>query len=357
MRYLQILAATALASFALVWIWVATMPMAFMDPEYPAWRAKLVLLDRCDLGETVIVGDSRAAADILPSLLPVKATNLAVGGGESIEAYAALVRALACPVAPRLVIISLDPGHFANADQWERSVRFGFVRDADVAMLRAAARETGDYSVYAGRQSDGVPMVLRDALYRLHFPPLYFASLVRSGGALRWWRNRDMLDATLAARGHYYFGTEAGSGAVAVDGHLTEFHPLPVLDLYFDRILALLEARGIEARFVPMPVNEATWREIRPAVRSAFVAYLSGYERRYKLFHVDQELTPHWPDRWFGDQFCHLNPEGAERFSLLLADRLRASPPGTRDEARNGWWDEPWRTAPTEVLSVAKSGS
>jgi len=209
------------------------------------------------------------------------------------EAYAALLRALACPVVPRLVIISLDPGHFANTDLfWERSVRFGFVRDGDVATLRAASLETGDYSVYAGRQADGVPALLRDALYRIRFPPLYFGSLVRGAGAMRWWRNRQSLDDTLAARGHYYFGTSAGSDAVALDGHLTEFRPLPILDHYFDRILALLATRGIEARFVEMPVNDATWREIRPEVRTAFFAYLAGYGRRYKLFHVDLDLMP-----------------------------------------------------------------
>jgi hypothetical protein len=337
MRYLRILAATALGSFALIWVWVATMPMAFMDREYPSWLAKLTLLDRCDLGEVLIVGDSRAAADIMPSLLPVKATNLAIGGGESIEAYAALTRALACPVAPRLVIISLAPSHFVTTDLfWERSVRFGFVRHGDVAMLRAASLETGDHSVYAGRQADGMPALLRDALYRVHFPPLYFASLARGGGALRWWRNQDTLDATLAARGQYFFGTSAGSDAVALDGHLTDFHPLPILDFYFDRMLASLDSHGIEAQFIAMPVNEATWREIRPAVRDAFNAHLSDYERRYKLFHVDPDRMPHWADRWFGDQFCHLNPEGAERFSLQLAQRLQTAPPGTRKEARNG---------------------
>ena len=62
------------------------MPLAFLDPEYPAWLAKERMLARCDLGSVVIVGDSRAAVDIEPTLLPVKTTNLAAGGGEPIEA-------------------------------------------------------------------------------------------------------------------------------------------------------------------------------------------------------------------------------------------------------------------------------
>ena len=160
------------------------MPMAFMDPEYPSWRAKQILLDRCDLGEAIILGNSRAAADILPERLPFRVTNLAVGGGEAIEALAALTRALDCPSPPELVIISLDPGHFVRPDLfWERSVRYGFVSAADIADLRQASRETGDSSVYEARHAEGLPTGLRDWLYRIRFPPLYFASLAHGVGS------------------------------------------------------------------------------------------------------------------------------------------------------------------------------
>ena len=73
------------------------------------------MLQRCDLGEVLVVGDSRAAVDVMPALLPVQVTNLAVGGGMPIEAYIAVARALACPVPPRRVVISLDAAHFVTA--------------------------------------------------------------------------------------------------------------------------------------------------------------------------------------------------------------------------------------------------
>ena len=337
MRYLKVMALSAIISFAVVWAWVAAMPMAFMDAEYPSWRAKEVMLDRCDVGEAIILGDSRAAADILPGRLPFPTVNLAVGGGEAIEALAAAKRALACHTPPRLAIISFDPGHFTLPDLfWERSVRFGFLSAPDIAELRQASLRTGDDSVYGKGLTDGLPSIVRDWLYRVRFPSLYFSSLTHGGGLLRWDRNQQMLAATLSARGHYYFGTETGSDTVAVDGHMDTFHPLPILDAYFDQLLALLNQRRIEALFVAMPVNEATWRSVHPGVRRAFAAYLAGYERRYPNLHVVGDIMPHWPDRYFGDQFCHLNPEGAERFSAQLARLLQEAPPTTRNEARNG---------------------
>ena len=81
-RYLATFGAAGALAFALTWIWVATMPLAFLNVEYPAWLAKERMLADCDLGSVLVVGDSRAAVDIAPAMLPVRTTNLAVGGGE-----------------------------------------------------------------------------------------------------------------------------------------------------------------------------------------------------------------------------------------------------------------------------------
>ena len=74
------MAAGAVGSFLLLWAWIAFVPLAYLDPEYPFWLVKQRMLRACDLGEVAILGDSRAAVGILPTLLPVPATNLAVGG-------------------------------------------------------------------------------------------------------------------------------------------------------------------------------------------------------------------------------------------------------------------------------------
>ncbi|HEX2942882.1 MAG TPA: hypothetical protein VHO91_17660 [Rhodopila sp.] len=354
----RLLALTACASFAMVWVWIAAVPMAFMDPEYPSWRAKQILLHRCDLGEIVVLGDSRAATDILPALLPVPGVNLAVGGGEAIEALATARRMLTCPNPPRRVILSLDPGHFMRPDLfWERSVRYGLVTAADLADLRDATRRTGDTSIYTERHIPGLPDRLRGWLYRARFPSFYFASLAHGGGALRWRRNRHILAATLAARGQYVFGTAPGSDSVAVEGHLPAFQPLPVLDDSFNRLLALLDQRRIEVWFLAMPVNHATWDATRPALRTDFAAYLSAYAARYRHFHVAPDIMPSWPNRYFGDQFCHMNQAGARRFTAWLAQRLQAAPPSTQNDAQNGWFSDTGPEASFNVAPSSKRGS
>ncbi len=305
--------------FALVWAWVAFMPLAYLDPEYPAWLAKERMLASCDVGSVLVVGDSRAAADLMPRRLPGRVVNLAVGGGEPIEAYTALRRALACPDPPRRVIVSFEAGHFTRPDLlWERSVGFGFLRAAAVARLRRVSARLGDWSVYAVRRPDGLRPRVRAALYSVRFPSLYFAALARAGLFLRWWENRSRLAAVLAARGQYFFGTAPGSTVVAMDGTLRRFRPLPVLDWYFNRLLRLAAARGIPVDFVAMPMNTATWRAVRPEVRAGFAAYLAGYAARYPNLRIIGPVMPHWPDRFFGDGFSHLNPAGARRYSAAF---------------------------------------
>jgi len=321
-RYLTVLVATMLLSFALVWAWIAFAPLAYLDPEYPAWLAKQQMLARCDLGDLLIVGDSRAAVDVIPAALPVPATNLAVGGGSPIEAYVAVARALHCPSPPHRVVVSFDAAHFTEPDLfWERSVRFGFIDRHDLSDLRRISQQLSDPTIYELR-SNGLSPRLRSALYTLRFPSLYFNSLAKGGVFLRWSRNRQALADAIATRGQYYFGTEQGSNVVSIEGHMRVFAPLPVLDHYFDRMLALLAARGIEVDFVAMPMNDATRQAVRADVREAFAAHLAAYAARYPTFHVIGDAMPHWPDRWFGDGYSHLNPDGARKFSAALATWL-----------------------------------
>ncbi len=322
-RYLAVLATVMVAGFVLAWAWVAAIPLAYLDPEYPVWRAKLAMLYRCDLGDVLLVGDSRIAVDVIPALLPMKATNLALGGGMPIEAYIVVARALACPIPPRRVVISLDAEHFAAPDLfWERSVKFGFVTLADLALLRRVGRETGDASLETPKVPDGLPSALRGWLYQWRFPSLYFGSLAKGRGFLRLWRNQATFAAALAARGQSFFGRDAGSSTVAAEGRMAAFVPLPVLDRYFDRMLALLAARGIPVDFIAMPMNQATGRAVLPAVRAGFAAYLARYEARYPGFHVVGSPMPAWPDRYFGDGFSHLNPGGAALLSAAFAECL-----------------------------------
>ncbi|HJS87702.1 MAG TPA: hypothetical protein VJ779_19790 [Acetobacteraceae bacterium] len=341
--YLAIAALAGGCVLALAWTWVALMPLAFFDPEYAAWAAKMDMLARCDLGEVMVVGDSRAAAGIVPALMPRATSNLAMGGGKAIEALSVVRRALACPNPPRRVVISLSPAQFTRPDLfWERTVRYGLLSASELAELERTSRDAGDWSVFEDGHGDGLTGKVRAALYEIRFPALYFGSLTKGGVFLRLRGNRRALAAGLLSRGQYFFGTEPGCDAVAVEGHLPAFRPLPVLDRYFDRLLALLAARHVRTEFVAIPINQETWRATQPAMRSTFASYLHAYEVKYPNFRIVGPVLLSWPDRFFGDAFSHLNPAGAR----LLSARLAACLDGVPGACALDWTAVAAQTAP-----------
>ena len=338
LRYLIWLAVSALIFFIGTWVWVAEMPLAYLDPEYPSWLAKRQMLGQCDLGDVLVVGDSRAAVNIVPALLDVKTTNLAVGGGQAIEAYVAVRRALACPVTPRRVIVSLNAGHFVKPDLfWERSVRFGFLDREELSDVLRTAQSLGDRSVLAPHHDDGLAPMFRGFLYSVRFPSLYFNGVLKGGVFLRLWQNKESLEAGLASRGQYFFGTDPGSSAVAAEGGLRRFTPLPVQDYYFGRMLALLAARDIPVDFISMPLNQSTHAQVLPAVEHDYGAYLAGYAARFGNFTLIGKVMPDWPDRYFGDAFAHLNPDGAALYSAGFGACLRARLGGLAGDCEIGW--------------------
>jgi hypothetical protein len=159
-------------------------------------------------------------------------------------------------------------------------------------------------------------------MYASRFPPLYFASLVKGRLFARYWDNRAFFERALDDRGHYFWGTSAGSDVVTQEASLRAFRASPVVDHYFAATIALLHERGIAADFVVTPINSDTWSEIDPAVRDGFAAYLRSYADRYPNLRLIGETIPHWPERFFGDGLLHMNPAGAELFSHRLSECL-----------------------------------
>ncbi len=309
-------------ALALVWAYVALVPMAFLDDEYPRWTAKIALLDRCALGEVVVLGDSRAAVGIAPPLIATPVTNLAFAGSTSIEALNVTERLLRCPVPPRQVILSISPYQLgAPGTFWDKSVRYRLLGLRDLWPLLALSRQTNDFSLYTTGDRDGLPPMLKTLLHASLFPALYFNSLVQNGVAMRWQRNRGIYADVLAARGQYFFmgGDGQGSSELSSETAIPVFRVPPVLDAALNEVLTLFEARGIPVAFVTMPINASSGRAIAPAYRAGLGAYLAGLAARHPGFHVLGDALPSWPDALFNDRLSHLNRTGTTRFSARLA--------------------------------------
>ncbi len=312
--------------FGAVWWYVVRFPMAFLDVEYARWDAKQDMLDACDLGDVLVVGDSRAAVDIAPARLGVKATNLALAGSSPIEMLVTLQRAMRCAHRPLLVIISFSPAHFVAPDTfWSKSARYRFLTYRDLLDLYRNSAAAGDWSIYHDATPEGLPPLASTWLYATDFPSLYFSSLVEADVFLRYSKNVMAWREVLHSRGQYFFyENEAGTDALAPEAFQPAFVALPILDRYFDLSLALLAKNGIASVFLGMPINASTASVLPVAYEQAFGAYLRGYAAKYAGFSVAEVPLPHWPDRFIGDRLSHFNASGLERYDPALAECLPA---------------------------------
>jgi hypothetical protein len=303
------------AAFGLIWIYVAMMPMAFLGHDYSLWVAKRTILEECRLGPVAVFGDSRTMAAVYPGLISGPVTNLALSGATPLETYFAVQRALRCETPLKLIVISHGALKFmSDPDYWAFDAKAGFLNYAEMRAVDGDAARLHDTEIEDMRRGDKIPPMLREALFTYRFPPFYFDSLVHGVVALRWHRNRRTLRDSLSSSGHALYGTDSGSSYPASETEISRYKVSPLVDLYFSRTLALLAEHRIPVVFLSMPVNHATYVQIRPEFRDGFAAYLQDKARQYPGLHVVGPAIPCWPDQFFGDAF-HFNARGAEAYS------------------------------------------
>ena len=245
--------------FGLIWTYVATMPMAFLDRDYPLLVAKRTMLDECRLGTVAVFGDSRTLAATVPAVMPVTVSNFAMSGTSPIETYFNVQRALRCPTLPKLVLIAHGALKFvSDSDYWVFDARMGFLSYADMRAIDRDATKMHDSEIVSYRPNDQLPLALRELLFALRFPAFYFDSLVNGFVGLRLQHNLDAMHDALLSSGHALFGTAAGSSDIAAEGFGPNYRTSPLIDLYFSRTLMLLARHNVRVYFLSMPVNQAT---------------------------------------------------------------------------------------------------
>jgi len=312
-RYLTLAWTTTLALYAVAAVcsWMTPDYYDYYESEQYAWvAAKLRMVRDCELAPVVFLGDSRLVADIAPKDLPFSAVNLGVIGTGPIETYFLLRRILTCPNQPTTVVLALSPYHFSAIDFvfWDQSVRFGVLNTAEVAELVQDSYRLSDWSIFSRH---GVVHGIFGALVH---PALAFGALIDDHFTHIRSENRETIQQIMASRGYRFLGYSKRV-LFGPEVELKQFAARPVIDVYFDRMLRLLQDKGIHTKFVTLPLNQATAEASAPDVLAGLRSYLAPYQDEYPRFEVLNAVPAIWPNKFFGDIQGHLSPEGAQLFS------------------------------------------
>ena len=316
-------AVVAVTIFGAAWPWSYYGRLWFMDPEWAMWTAKLQMLESCELGDTIIIGDSRAMAGLIPTELEGQSTNLAVGGGTAIESYYIARRAMACPNPPKRVIMPLLAIDISreNSLYWERTARFNFLSFSEMEEVRKAALSVSDSHIYSSNRIGTIFDFAANVSHTISLPSYYTAAMANAMLVGRKARNEQELKLTFQTRGQRYFGTEPRSDLPGEDATQRRFSPNALLAYYLDRLLVLLREKNVEVYLVTPPLNPATFHKLSPGVVAAFKDYVGDVARKHPNFHPLGDLVYQWPAENFGDPE-HLNERGAVIWSRKVKDWL-----------------------------------
>ena len=319
-RYMACVLTVSALCLAGAWVLAHRMGMAFLESGYPVVVAKRNLIDRCQAGELVVLGDSRAEASIMPAKLPVTSANLAVGAIGPVEAYFIARAVLRCPTPPRLVLYAPSIVAYQEIGQglWQRAAKFGLVDYFDLRAIAHVAETLHDPSLAQVSTGDGLTGPIRDLAYSFGFPSIFTSSALDARFVGRYESNLRQLAAVTASRGQVVYPDGSGGPIVGMDAQVEHFDPEPIEVHYFDATLRMLSQAGIHTIVLPIPIAAATAAALRPEVAHGVVQYVSA--RTHTIPNVTDAYTSvdAWPDRLFSDG-SHMNRQGAEIFSERLA--------------------------------------
>jgi hypothetical protein len=304
------------------WVWAIYGRMWFLDPEYAMWLAKGQMVNSCDVGETTILGDSRAMAGLIPAKISDTTVNLAAGGASPIETKHMVKDILKCPNLPKRVILPFLPLYMTEEQvYWERTALFNYLTYDEMEEVRETVLRLDDHLVYSTNRFDSYLEKIKNLSYSLSFPTYYFPAMVHAGFVGRKQRNEIELQKTLQGRGHHFFGMADETEWLAPEALMENFAPRPVLVNYYDRVLKMLRERGIKVYFVGAPLNEPSRKHLKPEVVEQFTKFIRDREARDPNFRALGDLLPSLPAKYFGDEE-HLNAKGAAIWSASVAEML-----------------------------------
>lgn len=308
--------------------YTALFPFAYMDAEYPSWAYTRAVVsgkqpastDAADEADMVLIlGDSRAMADLIPSELGNPAQNLALGGATTIEMYYTLSDYLSSHDAPSTAVILFAPFHYSYIDNfWQRTVYFNYLSVPQMLEVFANAKTVSSETVLQEHH-------LIDSLsYLLRLPNKYLPALINSRLYERFDENNASYQKLCAENGHGLFGTAKGSSDLNYEVNYTEMKTsgdAALIALYFDKLLALCDEYNIYAIVEQPPMNESSYKKLQKSYLAEYSIYIEERQTEYPFFSIDHTITFYGND-FFGDA-SHLNEKGALAFTRDLKEKYK----------------------------------
>ena len=307
--------------FLAVILFTTFAPLCYMDEEYPARVYTHQVIDGTTDYDTLILGDSRAMADLKPELIGDSCVNLAVGGATAIENYYYLKNYLKHHPAPKRCIMVYAPFHYSVMDNfWNRTVYFNELSIAETAEVMRKGRDAQSETI----SEEGFVTLLSN---RLRLPHVYLPALINARFFGRLSTNRELLSRMNQTRGFTSFSdAENGFDAPNYEAFyesLPETGDAVLIRNYLQRTVELCLDNDVEVLVLQAPMNAVSHDMLQLKFKKDFTLLMRSLGDLYPKIRVEMEI-PRYENEMFSDS-SHLNEQGAVIFTEEIMERYGIS--------------------------------
>ena len=319
------------------WFVAAGCHQLYEAPEAGVWHARVDMLARCDVGETTIIGDSRAGAVYLPSLYSPNARNFGSAGTSPVEEYYFVRRMLKCPKPPRTFIFAVSPSQLIIPPPalWNGAVAY---RALDATELEDIADVERRYGwTYNFNTNFGVepPPALKAWLSLNDFPATEFTSMIHLFSKRRHRLLKSFYGQTQRNGGAFYWDLKDGYGqpcshqskreliatmeAFREDFFNHPFVPNPEVSWYFRRMIDEAAGSGAQVLIAPVPFPHFMRAKIPAEFEFKYVAFLHRIGGGLPNVKLADRYWIFLDDCDFSDGAGHIEKVGAKEFRPIFS--------------------------------------
>ncbi|MBE6632126.1 MAG: hypothetical protein E7623_05430 [Ruminococcaceae bacterium] len=290
---------------------------AYMDPEYPMFKAQLDYIHKRHSNDVIILGDSRAKSGFVPSAFPVETYNLSLGGTTPIEMYYTLKKYTDAGNTPQTVIIAFAPQHFYRNDCfWERTVYFHYLTGGEISEVLFKSEQ------YGNSQIDIDHAEYHALQYSLYMPSKYGTAIANALFFGRYNKNKNVYNEVSSQLGYKEYGKAEGCSELNFEASEATFYVDRLTDSYLRNIIELCEEKDIKLIFEQVPMNKSSYLALSDSFKEEYVRYMDIISDMYPEISVHKEIR-YFDDGCFGDN-SHLNKNGALLYTeLVISEYLK----------------------------------
>lgn len=303
---------------------IALCPDCYMDEEYPAWKyTKNYVRASGDDADILILGDSRAMADLIPDVLTdgsgKTCVNIAVGGATPMEMYYFYVDYLKNHEAPHTAIVMFAPFHYTYMDNYKtRTLYFNALTYGEYSeLLKVADRYDSESVLFKDQAQYHLSCAMK--LPDVYLPAIYNARFIGRKAD-----NEKRYNDLVISKGQGYFGTADGNSDKAYEAtysEMTDNGDAKLLTFYAEALYALLSSGCENVILVQPPMNETTYDNLKESYVNQYKEYIKNICMDYDNIFCSYEFE-RYENEYFGDS-SHLNEKGANKYSAEFREKYK----------------------------------